>query len=72
MKAFLEVEEANCRNSGEPTTLATARGSLDQMPEEVLQDIVGRHHTHHDVDVALDELIKTYGENADFSDWLQG
>jgi len=43
MSAFLQAEIHNCtapNGSGEATTLATANGSLSQMPEEVLVDLI--------------------------------
>jgi len=41
--AFLEAEIHNCtapNGSGEPTTLLTANGSLAQMPDDVLAEVI--------------------------------
>jgi hypothetical protein len=55
--AFLQAEIHNCtapNGSGEPTTLATATGSMAQMPNDVVVEVVG---SDIEVDEAGEDLI---------------
>ena len=72
MQAFLTY----CQDSGEPMTLKTAKSSLQKMPDDVLVKIMGVGTVEENVpDLVLaeelDDLILDYGENADFTNWLE-
>jgi len=70
--AFLEAEIHNCtapNGSGEPTTLLTAVGSLSQMPDEVLAEIIDESTDGMQLQEELQSFRRLYGDDCDMQ-WL--